>query len=345
MSKPKPWLFGHLFLPKGSENLNNPLYRLPDSASSSPSQATLVGTLMQVTDCKEQLEDGRLTLIVQALERFQVLHATQHAPYAMATIQLDPDLEALSDTQQQLPDDAVAPREGGGASAPAPAPASASAAVRENLEWREWEFRPTLWKEVETSRDGISPLTNYDGSYFPNEIVTPQVSSQTRKEKQDEEQQRILLASLEHNVWLSLDTLLQLLAQINPGMRIPVPSQLLGLLPLATADDGGGTISQETMCWPEGFQLEKYATKLQQSNANIGTSTKSPFVRTSENRSYPLYRRAARLSYAIWIVLGSIRIPNAPNGQKILEETSIANRLKIAHEALEAVNNALRQTL
>ena len=322
-NKSRPWLFGHVFLPGGSENLNNPIYRLPLkdggggggddddndlNKNDSPSQATLIGTLMQVSDY-QQLPDGRLALIVQALERFQILHATQSVPYAIATIQLKPDLEAKTTTTTAASEASTLEQQ----------------AARENEEWRNWEFRRTSWEEVSSEaasgRRGVSPLVNYDGSYFPNELL---LSLPYEGSTLDDR----VIASLEHEVWVALDRMISLLARINPGLRIPVPSQLLGLLPVNES-------------WPKGFQLEQHAAQLQKNNARIGTSTKSPFVRISENVSYPVRRRAARLSYVIWIILDSIALPGSPSRQELLEETSIAKRLKMAHTQLEAVTNSL----
>jgi hypothetical protein len=62
---------------------------------------------------------------------------------------------------------------------------------------------------------------------------------------------------------------LDLLAQINPGIQIPVWAQLLGLLPIL--NDSGGR-------WPDRFQLEQYAAWLQHKSASIRMSKKSPFV-------------------------------------------------------------------
>mmetsp|Transcript_7690 Transcript_7690/g.10071 ORF Transcript_7690/g.10071 Transcript_7690/m.10071 type:complete len:465 (+) Transcript_7690:103-1497(+) len=335
LSGPKPWFFGHIYLPGGSENLDNPTYRLLEpngnSNTENSSKATTVGTLMKVTDYKF-LKDGRLTLIVQAMERFRVVEATQHVPYAIATIQRDPDMESIL-VRNSENDDSIGNNDNENKNLVA-------AAVEETLEWSDWEFRPTLWEQMtsttttttgkEEGMIAVSPLINYDSDFFPNELlITSKHQSST---EQDELEQ--ILKKLECKIWVSLDALLRLLSELNPGLSVPVPSQLLGLLPTLPA-----------AAWPEGFQLEEYATKLQQNNAVVGTGTKSPFVRVSENYSYPILRRAARLSYAIWIILESIQTQGSPSKQDILEETSIAKRLQLASTQLDFVNNALRQAL
>ena len=51
---PRPWYFGHVHLPGGTESLNKTEYRLEKGT-----RAPLTGVLMQVGDYK-QLDDGRL---------------------------------------------------------------------------------------------------------------------------------------------------------------------------------------------------------------------------------------------------------------------------------------------
>ena len=349
-ARPKPWYFGHVQLPGGSENMENPLYRLPDLDKSSldlskeGNEATLVGTLMQVSDYK-LLDDGRLALIVQSLERFEIVGVTQHIPYAIAAVKRLPDNENFMDGN--------------------------------NDEWREFEFRPTLWddlipstpsaKQTASSQGNfisVSPLVNYDGSHFPNELdLSPNSGtfdaegdkehSVSFSRQEDAGGSLEMMLKMERNVWIALDTMLRLLTTINPQLQIPVPSQLLGLLPIEK--ESGSDDNDTSIAWPIGFKLEEYATQLQANNAIIGTTSKSPFIRVSENTSYPMARRAARLSYSIWIILESISMlqgssagspgPSFPTKQQILEETSIYKRLQMAYDQLEVVNTLLRQTL
>lgn len=64
-SRPRPWLFGHLYLPGGSKNLGAPSYEL-----SSGSGAPLVGTLAQVTRAV-RLRDGKFLILATAVTRFK----------------------------------------------------------------------------------------------------------------------------------------------------------------------------------------------------------------------------------------------------------------------------------
>lgn len=65
-SQPRPWVFGHLYLPGGSKNLGSPTHAL-----TSGSKAPLVGVLMQVTRAV-RLRDGKFLVLATALGRFKV---------------------------------------------------------------------------------------------------------------------------------------------------------------------------------------------------------------------------------------------------------------------------------
>ena len=101
---------------------------------------------------------------------------------------------------------------------------------------------------------------------------------------------------MEYEVWVALDLMLRLLTKVNPdpATRIPVPAQLLGLLPSEAS-------------WPKEFLLDQHAQRLVDNQASIGTLSKSPFVVVDQVApSYPKLRRAQRLSYVIWMLLDSI---------------------------------------
>ena len=99
----RPWYFGHLYLPDGSSNLKSTDYchklktyseELKDTArASEPSRSAVVGTLMRIVDYR-RLKDGRLILLVQAIERFVVSNVVQMLPYSVAHVQLLPDLDS-----------------------------------------------------------------------------------------------------------------------------------------------------------------------------------------------------------------------------------------------------------
>jgi Lon protease-like protein len=134
LAGPKPWRFGHVYLPGGSENLGNPQYALKEGTD-----ATLVGTLMQISDVFEQ-EDGRLTMIVQGVERFQVKESLQSEPFAMATVQLLPDDEVASSLLSS------------------PSDLSPHAKYADDFEeWNKWEIRITTHSFTRTKLLLVTP--------------------------------------------------------------------------------------------------------------------------------------------------------------------------------------------
>jgi len=72
---PKPWYFGHILLPGGSENLREPRYSLEGGED-----ATRLGTVMQLL-AVERREDGTLTVVSQGVGRFSVQSVTKSLPH------------------------------------------------------------------------------------------------------------------------------------------------------------------------------------------------------------------------------------------------------------------------
>eukprot|EP00980_Cylindrotheca_fusiformis_P028577 scaffold22612_cov138-Cylindrotheca_fusiformis.AAC.11 len=306
MSGPKPWRFGHIYLPGGSENLGNAQYALKEGTD-----ASLVGTMMQISDVFEQ-DNGRLTMIVQGTERFQVTESLQSEPYAMATVQLLPDDEVASSILSSSSTD-VSPY---------------TKCANDLEEWSKWEFLPTTWEDPKKNGlKAISPLSNYNSQFFPDEFgVGDTEAAPSLKSTED----------MEYQLWLALDEMLRLIQEAMNG-SVPIPSQLLGLLP-----------TKPIHPWPSSFHLESYASQLESKNASIGTHTKSPFVRVSHCESYPALRRANRLSYAIWIllgnILGAVGATDTITQQELLEMTSVNDRLELAYQHLESINTVLRNS-
>lgn len=359
LSGPKPWYFGHVFLPGGSENLENPEYRLlKQGDDQNATKVTYTGVLMRVSDAK-QLEDGRLALVVQALERFEVLRATQHEPYAIAKVKLIPDAElamthykTAQNMANELSDDFLNDNDAWGA--------ACAAAVETGEQLREFEYRHV---QISSSSMGaVAPLANFDmdadtGKVFPAESS----SVEEQKDKVVDVMEKHLfsanpmdvpenlndldskkLQELEHDVWLGVDTLVKLLHRLNPDQNearvTPVPTQMLGLLPRGD--------------WPDGFELEQYANRLEDyaKAMEVGTFSKSPFVRydfgDNSASQYPGLRRAQRLSFVVWILVENIGMVGDGGRrpltrQQILEIPTISERLQAAKARLNDINDAL----
>jgi Lon protease-like protein len=321
------WRYGHVYLPNGSKNLNNPEFKYDNPNN----KATYIGTLMQISDVVDVEEDGRLGLIVQAIERFEIVNVTQQIPYTMATIRLLPEDEFTYSLSKTLSSPSIS--------------TTTTTALQELEKWYEWENYPTKYSECSIQRGypQVSPLVNYNCNFFTDEItvggasnnimenIEKGISQNNNNDDDDVASDAKLVTIMEYRVWCSLDKLLTTLGEVS-GLNIPVPSQLLVLLPIHPPEE-----------WPENFRIEKIAKELQARNVDVGTYTKSPFLRVAENLNYPPLRRARRLSYAIWILLDTILGPAAPNCQSLLECETITERLSGAAEQLEDITRALQE--
>jgi len=113
-----PLYFGHLYLPGGTKSAKSgeERYRLktwreelddddrfdnysktstlkaPDISTPSIDRSAVVGCLMQIADHR-RMEDGRLMLLVQAVERFVVDEVLETLPYSVANVQILLDKE------------------------------------------------------------------------------------------------------------------------------------------------------------------------------------------------------------------------------------------------------------
>ena len=193
-----------------------------------------------------------------------------------------------------------------------------------------------------------------DGDPFLDVAPEPPASSpSTEREKPVVSLEAVEM--LECRLWRNLDEMVRLLSMAGTA-PVPLPSQLLGLLP-------------KRGDWPKEFVLEEYAQSLSaagsgSSGTTIGVFAKSPFVRVdrvaekrnatpiapSSNTNAPSYsplRRAQRLSYAVWLLLDGLAMDGAkpPSRDVILGMNSIGERLDAAKKTLEGINGILRRLI
>ena len=232
--------------------------------------------------------------------------------------------------------------------------------TNEDMHWQDFEYRDV--KVSDTINGGVeaSPLANYDAGGIPadpfdadkalddflaefmaktgsgdlcnDDWASPPVSTDIN----DPEKLKAKVLDLEKEVWKDLDFLIQLLMLLSPGTNVPVPTQLLGLLPTDEA-------------FPEGFKLNAFVDRLNKEKVLVGTASKSPFVHVCEAApDYPPLRRAQRLSFAVWVLLDNVLAGYGPAGsirQDVLELESIEERLDAALRGLNALNSSLKKTL
>lgn len=318
--------FGHLYLPGGSENLDNPEYRLEENT-----KASLTGVLMRITSHKE-MDDGRLMIVVQALEKFRVVHAKRHhSPYSIATIELVPDDEFIEAKQRVMikDDDTFDSNESISLSGDCKA-----AVVAEAFDLHKFEFQPVDDKNNEGGVDAVSPLAAYDINFNTEDEKYNALTSNSINNS---------ILELEYKIWVHIDEMLHLLQTfVDPNRMnpVPIPNQILGLLP-----------THPLHPWPKKFFLGDYANKLEEEKAFIGTYTKSQFVRVDNHMiDYPPMRRVHRLSYVLWALTDTIVLPGMTDDdcfsrQKILELNSVEKRLDAGLRKLQLICTMLRNVL
>ena len=340
LSTPKPWYFATAMLPGGVDNLANEEYALPGlgaDGEAGPS-ATLTGTLSEVVFA-ERMTDARLFLVVHCLGRALVLRGTQALPFSRATVLRLPDTEALR----------AAASHGGDVGA-----ATFAAAAAEDFCWKDYEFAdpmgPLAGLRVRGSLGRIGQPPQFP-SFAPGMLVSCARNADTLAGAEAAGDDASLIANstaaqaalavvsevddeaaatveaLEVQVWLELDALVNPDAPRGEGASArlmtdaDVPPELLGLLP--PAPPGG---------WPEGFGLHdrqeamEARARLEALVGGGGTHLAS-LIGSAAAAGYPLRRRAERLSYAVWAVIGDE--DGAPL-QRVLEATSTAERLRFA---------------
>lgn len=344
-----PFYFGHLYLPGGSKNLKSPdpKYRLRSwdgvdrrSSSSSPpdhDRSAVLGTLMRITDYR-RMSDGRLLLLVQAVERFVVTQVQQELPYSMAHVQLLPDTEEVEES------DWIMTRTEGDV-----VTARALALAESFQRWHRYEFENTMLplplqsdlqpnQIVGSALAKVLPYAPYssvvDVERLARETInmdpmalSPPSSDQIKTDGSPKNtleyrliQGRILnqppplgrleeltCDQLEIRIWLALNDFLQ-------HTRTPVSPVLFGLLPWKND-------------WPISFVLKRIGDSIAQQ-----TEKDHKYVRVSP--IYPAARRQKRLSYAVAALLEDLDTVNDFR-QELLEIPSTRMRLAALVPKLE----------
>lgn len=273
--------------------------------------AAVLGTLLRVADYR-RMADGRLLLLVQAMERIVVTQIKQDKPYAIANVQVLPDLEEMDDSSTTWFRCRTEPE----------VEQARAMANQESFQiWHSFEFENStldlpqqndlpVEAVVGSALAKVLPYVPYQAnrnvealykqqldassSSFPvidNSLVTqdPILQSMTLEErlirlgilKHPVLGNRYLQLShdeLEYRIWLALDDFLS-------STKRPVSPILLGLIP-------------QHVIWPTTFQLQSILKSIQQTNLEHKC-----VVLPS---SYPALRRQKRLSYSVAALMESI---------------------------------------
>jgi len=348
IEKPTTLYFGQISMPGGGENPENPKLTLKKGD---------VGTLMKIADSRQQ-RDGQMTLVVQAVEKFEIKRLDRSNPsYATADVTVLPDLEQLLETHPDTwntttivdGDESDVGRNGRIQSA-------REAAVKYALANHLFEYKDVsidecaTTGECEITNDGetigmaVSPLSCYDPPrqpLVPNEELDARTLTNSYRD---------LVAVAESDAWIKLDELLALLISSGTCVEFPVPKQLLALLPVSmsvlvrTGDDAA--IVEKTP-WPESFRLKGIVREMDDFVVDRDECDMVDDESFCDLFGYTFYysplRRAQRLSYAVltWI-LNDESTGLAPgmsemdgiSREEILEIESTRERLELATERM-----------
>jgi len=346
-----PRYFGHILISGDSDDPNDPAHTLKEGD---------IGTLMKISDSRQQ-KNGQMTLVVQALEKFVIKNIEQsQSPYAIVDVAILPDSEQLLEmhpdtwnTTTTITDDNEKIQ------------TAREAAAKYALANHFFEYKDVSIDECETTGEceittegevvgmAVSPFSNYDPakqSLIPYEELELRTQSNPYRD---------LVAIAESDAWIQLDELLTLLKLSGNGVEVPVPSQLLGLLPVSrsvlVAKAKKNTAIVEKAPWPENFRIKGIVKDMKgfvidRDECNVdGEDDSCDFFEYT--MYYSPLRRAQRLSYMMWtwIDAESIDLPSESNGkdrfnrESILKIESTWERLELATEMMSKICQLLRK--
>jgi len=192
------WYFGHLYVPK-QQGKTVELRTWQDEVleidvSDDERSAAVLGTLMKITDYR-RMEDGKLLLLVQAVERFVVTEIVQEKPFGVARVQLLPDREEI---QLPRPSATTAQKNNMLYTEQVVQPARASAVMESWQQWHPYEYESTPFplpdeqnmsptQVVGSALAKVLPYASFDTSNLPTENLKPpgmQLQEQQQSSKQ-----------------------------------------------------------------------------------------------------------------------------------------------------------------
>lgn len=326
-------------------------------------RSAVVGTLMRIVDYR-RMGDGKLLLLVQALDRFVVTKPIRELPFSVADVQLLPDSEEIEvhikEDDTSFPGDkcgwyAVLDNE--------EAIRLRSKATAAAIKWQRYEFDSTVRLPVRddgkddlspadivgTALKGVIPHISFGSTVSPSELSATEPLLES---KQDEDRRRNDQVAISTKAEPLLEKRLVdsgiLLGPTEPDSRrrrsffsaeelerelwifVDEWVQIHNAIPKFPSELLA--LLPRNVDWPEGFILEELAATMTATSALKGAR---PFVRVSED--YPPHRRRRRLSYVI-----SALTDHTPFGKGmppiLLEIHSTRDRLEAVLDVFEFVN-------
>ena len=384
-------LFGHLRLPGGSNSIGKQGYELlswkdeaalqqqsddgseaeycytDDVQEHSSCRSACVGTLMKIVDYR-RMGDGKMLLLVHALDRFTVSNPIQELPFSVADVQLLPDYEEMeyclaqrqqvqqASNQTWYEYSVVNNRD---------VTKARQMATSEQVRWQQYEFDASV--KLPVRNDGSDDLSPADVVGSALKSVVPHVPFSSSVSASD-----LLLPTSEGQLEDEDDKDGSSPAQNPTDTTVPMEKLLVdsGILlgpsePDPSRRRSSFSIEQlerelwifvnewvevnnamssfppellallpprDTFDWPDDFILEDLATTMAAASQLKGSR---PFVRVTGD--YPAHRRRRRLSYVI-----SALTDHTPFGcgmpPILLEIHSTRDRLEAVLDVFEFVN-------
>ena len=359
----KPWIFGHLYLQGGSQNLKENNLDTLDTYNSKKDSA-IIGCVLNIQDYR-RFSNGRLLLLVHVMERFVVTNIHQELPYSIVDAQILPDAEEMDPSLTTSDMLHFEESEMG---------LARGLAVQESLRFHDYEYDPEhslsgvtnktyleptdiLWSAIARvlpycpfSKTIQAPLPT-EGTFF----ISKSTSTSTdlpgaTKEKQEKEEtsleykllekgilqvplfdpdfdskyQHLTTDELEHKLWMTLNHYLK-------ETKTPVSPILLGLLPPAPMVNGTEVTANSNLVeqeWPKEFTLYPIVQELQQYQ-----NYTHDFVRVSS--AYPAHRRQRRLSYSALHLLEKTADKANKLRPQLLKTPSTRERLRLVLEKFD----------
>ena len=311
-------------------------------------KSAVIGTLMRIVDHR-RMSDGKMLLLVQALERFVVVRPVRELPYSVADVMLFPDEEEV---RYRLNVDDAGEGEGEGGPTRLTEVTAAPAryrALASSRRWQEYEFEAmarlpvrddkrddlTVSDIVGTALRDVMPFLPYsvladplliaeaDGRRVdPSELDPPPDDVATLEDEEGSIEERLV----DYNIMRSRLRLKRLRVS-DMDQRVPTNNteerlwilidDFVRIRRLQSVPAKLLSLLPRNKEWPADFVLKGWAEKSAKENPKFA----------SQIQNYPSLRRQRSLSYAAVVLLEKMPMAKVDSRQRLLEYWSTKDRL------------------
>jgi hypothetical protein len=374
---PHPKLFGHLYRDETHNEFENEVI-----VGESLQDKYKVGTLMQVSDYRQDPITGHLLVLVQALARYAVVGSTErwdwmssehHSPETVqkhvkiertvqrASVELLPDFEFVQHFRQKAQDTANSYDFSRNQDVTG---AACAGAIAEASQWRFFETFP---QRIPAQGQPLDPVASLSPRPFTSITKNAQ-----RAMEEYLSQSPVDLFQGECSLYpndndnrddddgadpfffgrRTNDEDVQEVFEMERSVWLELDNLSKNLSKLNPKSNAEMPIPAQILClmpypmyWPNDFTLAKYVRQLTRAHAML-SKNKHKLTNGFQlvPKDYPPLRRARRLSYILWNVFLEQDTMDVPSGemQRVLEIHSTSSRLKAGLLQLQTINRILR---